>query len=334
MNTKTLGKMIQTHLSTVDNSFLMRMIFSITLLLTSYWTSANNNCTRTSIAAIRACQNQVRDDYWIAIGNCLNLPSRIQQRECRRETWQTRREARDECFEQFDAREEVCDALGQDPYDPDIDPDNFPYADGIIPNPNPYWPLVPGTTFVYEGGDEVITVAVTHELKEILGVTCIVVHDVVEEDGEVIEDTFDWYAQDANGNVWYFGELSREFEEGELTGISGSWKAGVNGAKPGIIMKADPKVGDVYRQEFFLGEAEDMGEVLALNGSADVVAEGADCDGDCLVTADFTPIEPGALEHKYYKHGLGFILETKPGTDERVELVEIIVDDDDDGEDD
>ena len=152
--------------------------------------------------------------------------------------------------------------------------------------------------------------------------TCVVVNDIVEEYGVPVEDTDDWYAQDKEGNVWYFGEIAKNFENGELVDLEGSWKGGVNSAKPGIIMFANPQVGTVYRQEFFLGVAEDMGEVIDLTGSA--VTPGAECNGDCLVTADFTPIDPTALEHKFYKKGVGFILEIKPETGERVELIEVI----------
>jgi hypothetical protein len=144
----------------------------------------------------------------------------------------------------------------------------------------------------------------------------------VDEDGEVIEDTFDWYAQDKDGNVWYFGEIALNFEDGQLVDIEGSWTAGVDGAKAGIIMKARPAVGDVYRQEFFLGDAEDMGEVLSVKASASVPAPGASCDGDCLLTRDWTPLEPDAEEEKSYAPGIGPILEVNPETKERVELVE------------
>jgi hypothetical protein len=146
---------------------------------------------------------------------------------------------------------------------------------------------------------------------------------VAEEDGEVMEDTDDWFAQDTDGNVWYFGEISKEYEDGELVGIEGSWKAGEDGAKPGILMKAVPQVGEVYRQEFLLGEAEDMGEVLSLTGSAVVPA--ASCSEDCAVIKDFTPLEPDADEDKYYAPGIGLILEVdNEDGGERVELVELI----------
>jgi hypothetical protein len=191
--------------------------------------------------------------------------------------------------------------------------------------------LVPGTVWVYEGeteeGTETITVTVTEATKEIeypaesgLIFTCRVVRDVVELDGEVIEDTDDWYAQDTEGNVWYFGEISREFEDGELVSLEGSWKAGVGGAKPGIIMEADPQVDDIYRQEFFLGDAEDMGAVVSRGNESVTVPFGTYRD-DVLKTKDFTPIEPDVFEFKYYAPGVGLILEVNPDTGDRVELI-------------
>lgn len=279
-------------------------------------------CTKTAHAAFKACRHEVKDDFWIAIGNCNNVADPGEREECKLDAKAELAENRELCGEQHEARLDICDALGEAPYDPKIDPAMFvdPADIGKSVVPNRYFPLVRGNEWVYEGGDETILVTVTKETKEILGVKCAVVHDVVEEDGERTEDTMDWIAQDIYGNLWYFGEISLELEDGELVSIEGSWKAGVDGAKPGIIMKASPMVGDVYRQEFFLGDAEDMGEVLSLTGSAETDA--AECDGDCLITKDFTPIEPDAIEHKYYALDIGLILEVDPETGGRVELVE------------
>lgn len=275
-------------------------------------------CTQSAQAALKACRLSADEDYWIAIGNCENESDTAEKSMCERDASAARRETKSECDTHYDARKEICAALGEDPYDPVIDPANF--VAGIT---NPYFPLTPGTTFVYQNEEEEITIAVTHETKEILGVTCIVVRDTVRlrDSGELVEDTEDWYAQDTGGNVWYMGELSKSFEEGELVSLEGSWKAGVDNAKPGIIMLAAPQVGKVYRQEFFLGDAEDMGEVLSITDSATVPA--ATCDGTCLVTKDFLPLDPGHVEHKYYSPGVGLILEVNPDTGERVELVSV-----------
>ena len=195
--------------------------------------------------------------------------------------------------------------VGDEPYEPTINP-----ADFVAQIDNQYLPLVPGTTLVYEGetedGKEKIEVEVTHETEEILGVTCIVVRDRVWVDGELVEDTFDWFAQDKDGNVWYFGEDSKEYEDGEFVGTEGSWEAGVDGAKPGIIMKANPQVGDAYRQEYYEGEAEDMAEVLSLNESASVPYGSF---GNCLKTQEWTPLESDVVENKYDSSGLSVGME-------------------------
>jgi hypothetical protein len=204
-----------------------------------------------------------------------------------------------------------------------LQPANFvdPADIGAGVSPNPYLPLVPGSSWVYEGEEETVTVTVTGDVKEILGVLCAVVRDVVEEDSEPVEDTDDWFAQDGEGNVWYFGEIARNYEDGELVDLEGSWKAGVDSAKIGVVMPIDPQPGAVYRQEFLLGEAEDMAEILELDGSADTPA--ASCGGDCLVTLEYTPLEPDSAEHKYYAPGIGMIMELDPETGEPIiELVE------------
>jgi hypothetical protein len=211
-----------------------------------------------------------------------------------------------------------------DPYDPSIDPANFvnPAEIGKAALPNKFFLLLPGYTRIYKSGTETITVTVTNETKVIEGVTCAVVHDVVEDNGELIEDTYDWYAQDKDGNIWYFGEATQAFQEGEVS-TEGSWTAGVDGALPGVVIWAKPeaKVGEAYRQEYYAGHAEDFGKVLSLTESATTPA--ASCDETCLMTEDTTPLEPDVLEHKYYAPGIGFIYELKPKTGETVELVEV-----------
>jgi hypothetical protein len=133
-------------------------------------------------------------------------------------------------------------------YKPSIDPANF-----VATIDNRYFPLEPGTAFHYKGAKEgtpqTDDMVVTDKTKQILGVTCTVVRDTVSEHGKAIERTFDWYAQDKDGNVWYMGEDSLELKNGHLVRASDSWESGVDGAQPGIIMPANPKPGDVYRQE-------------------------------------------------------------------------------------
>jgi len=278
-------------------------------------------CTKTAKNALKACRYEALADYWLALAKCENMASREERAACKAEARAALEEAREECADQSDARRDLCDELGEDTYEPMIDPANF-----VGEINNPFLPLMPGTTLVYEGetedGLERIEVKVTDEKKEILGVQCTVVRDTVRLNGEVIEDTFDWFAQDTLGNVWYFGELSYELEDDVIVSLAGSWEAGVDGAKPGIVMKADPQVGETYRQEFLLGEAEDIGKVLAFNQEV-MVPFGA--FGGCLQTQDTSPLEPDALEHKYYAPGLGLVLEVNPEDDERIELIDVIM---------
>jgi hypothetical protein len=210
----------------------------------------------------------------------------------------------------------------------DIDPANF-----VRHVTNKFFPLRPGTTFLYKGTKDGVptsdTVFVTHETKRILGVICTVVRDQAFEDGVLVEDTFDWYAQDVDGNVWYFGEDTKELDEhGNVISTEGSWEAGVNGAQPGIIMEAHPRVGDRYQQERTPDVAEDMAQVLSLDASACV---GYGCFDDLLLTKEWTPLERGVVEHKYYAKGIGFILGVMvKGGHERTELVRITTEREDD----
>jgi hypothetical protein len=186
---------------------------------------------------------------------------------------------------------------------------------------NPFMPWVPGAVYTYEGKGETIVVEVTDETKEILGVQTTVVHDTVSEDGQVTEDTFDWYAQDEDGNVWYFGEDSKEMKDGEITSTHGSWEAGVDGAKPGIVMEADPQVGDFYYQEYYKGVAEDTGEVMALDEQVEVPYGSFD---GVLRTEDINPLEPDVVEHKSYAPGVGVVLEEGvKNSDALVQLVSV-----------
>jgi len=280
-------------------------------------------CTRTAEVAFVACGHEVSDDYFLTLAKCANESDDAGRQRCNRVAGITRDEAREECFAVREARDDFCDDFGQGRYDPVIDPAQFvdPGAIGGAVAPNPYFPLVPGSRWTYVDGDGTAVVHVTGETREILGVTCAVVRDTVVEDGERVEDTDDYFAQDMLGNVWYFGEISQNFEDGELVDIEGSWLAGEELAKPGIAFEAAPQVGDFYRQEFALGEAEDAAEVLSTTASATVPA--ASCNGSCVLTEDFNLLEPDSLENKYYAPGVGFILETDPETGERsVELID------------
>ncbi|MCB1876056.1 MAG: hypothetical protein KDH88_08785 [Chromatiales bacterium] len=281
-------------------------------------------CSRTAFDLYAACTADIHEEYRIADANCNNIVDGSERAECRLERNEALSEGKRECIEQRRARTDLCSALGEDAYDPQIDPANFvdPLLIGDTVAPNSYFPLTPGLVRVYESGEETITVTVTDETVEIAGVSCIVVRDIVQEGDEVIEDTMDWYAQDIEGNVWYFGELALNFEDGFVTDIDGSFRAGIDRAKPGILMFAAPQVGDIYRQEFALGEAEDVAEVLSTG--ADESAAAASCNFACLQTRDFTPLEPGVEEYKFYAPGIGPIVEYHvDDPEDRVELISV-----------
>jgi hypothetical protein len=205
------------------------------------------------------------------------------------------------------------------PYEPSIDPARF--VSGVT---NAFFPLPVGAHWVYEGAGEadgeVDTVEVTRETKTVMGVVCVVVHDEVSRDDEAVEVTDDWYAQDAEGNVWYFGEATAEYENGEVVSTAGSWEAGVDGAMPGIIMPAQPVVDVTYRQEFYEGEAEDLAKVVETDAETEVPLGRYT---GVLVTEDWTPLEPDLIEHKAYAPNMGLLMEELvQGGDESFVLVE------------
>ena len=181
-----------------------------------------------------------------------------------------------------------------------------------------HFPLIPGSTWSYEGGGETIEVEVLTETKQILGVICTVVHDAVFEGGELIEDTRDWYAQDVRGNVWYMGEDSREMEGGEVVSTAGSWEAGVDGAYPGYIMLADPVPGLIYRQEYYVCEAEDMAEIVSMGNTVTVPAGTFQ---DCIKVHEWNALVPDSDETKFFCPGVGLVLEIDQNGG-RVELVD------------
>ena len=281
-------------------------------------------CSSTASVAHTACIYDVLDAFWISTGKCKNLAESGAREECFAELKGFPREGRQECAAQRAARLDLCDDLGEAPYDPPFEPSLFVNPDDIGGSvaPNPWYPVIAGQKRVFRAGNEEITINVTHAIEIISGVPCRAVTDTVRINGEVEEDTTDWFAQDISGNVWYCGESTAEYEDGRPVNVDGSFKAGVDGAKAGIVMKAVPLVEETYRQEFDLGNAEDVAEVISLTGSATVPA--ASCAANCLVTEDTTPLSPAALENKYYKPGVGVILEIKPATGERLELIEMI----------
>lgn len=191
------------------------------------------------------------------------------------------------------------------------EPVNLDPADFTADITHPFWPMKPGTRWTYRDVDEkgevqTVVVVATNDTKKLAnGVTARVIRDTVRSEGEVVEDTFDWYAQDLAGNVWYMGEDTAEFENGKIVSRAGSFEAGADGALPGIILPAEPQVGQKYRQEYLEGEAEDNGEVLGLNQLVEVPAgryTGA------LLTRDTNSLEPDVVEYKLYAPDIGPVL--------------------------
>lgn len=215
-------------------------------------------------------------------------------------------------------------------------PEGLPDVEqAVFTNPtnitNLYYGPPAGTTYIYIAGEvgedpeEEIRIDRRTTTKVVMGVTCIIQHDVVSIDGIIIEDTDDWLAQDDEGNIWYFGEDSKNYDdEGNFLDSEGSWEAGVDGALPGYWLPIDPTVGQSYYQEFYEDEAEDQAEVISIDETVTIELGTYE---DCLVTKDINPFEMGVYELKYYAPGIGLILEEKYENDilvETVELVEIV----------
>lgn len=276
-------------------------------------------CEACAADLLEADENSAYADYWVERAMAEHFPTSAERAAAVAAAEAGIEEALSDNVDRFDARLELCLELNEGRYHPVIVPANF---DGG--RSNSFFPLTIGTIRTYEGltveGLETIVVTVTPDTRTILGIQCAVVRDIAYLDGEVIEDTLDYYATDDSGNVWYFGENTVEYENGLAVSTHGAWIAGEDGAKPGIVMKANPQVGAVYRQEFAPSEAEDAAEVIARNRR---VATPAGTFTGCVKTEDFTPIEPDALEYRFYAPGIGVVREVNAETGEIVNLVEV-----------
>ena len=291
--------------------------------------AADVGCAESARLLRYACEFDARAEFHRTAAPCLD--NTTENEECVADAEAAHDETEAECDEVLQARLDLCDQLADAAHDESFGSafaDRFvdPRQIGTTVDPNPYFPLVPGNRWVYESEDETDTVTVTDKVKLIQGILCVTVHDVVEEDGVVVEDTEDWHAQDVDGNVWYCGEESKNYEtfegdepeEPELVDIEGSWKSGRDHAEAGVLIPADPEPGAVIRQELLYTEAEDAIEVVSVSASESAPA--GSCDGDCLQTRDFTPLEPGTEETKFYAPGIGLIVEMEG--EDRNELVE------------
>lgn len=303
-------------------------------------------CVQTAKTMAKACRYDVKDDYYETLGNCQNLAERGERKACFRNARSVRQEEHEFCGEVREARVEACEVLNEGRYDTDpllskdfIDPNMVP---DVYPE-NPYVSVAAGHTYVLRAGEdaeETVVVHVTGDTREILGVMCRVVVDIVvetsidEDSGEVeyeaVEVTDDWFAQTSSGDVVYCGEVARNYEDGVLRDLDGSFEAGLDFAKSGFLILNTPVWGLAHRQEYSLGEAEDIVQYAGIN-TAPGDDEGGNnpkfsCGTDqCLQTFDFAPIEPESTEYKYYLPGTGFVLavalEDGEITGEREELV-------------
>jgi len=290
-------------------------------------------CSSAAVALQQACAVDQVDDHFEGNAVCADILDDDDRADCLADVEDEVAEKGEECDAVFDARLALCEDLGDAAHDPafgEAFAANFvdPLLIGNGVTPNPWFPLVTGNRWLYLGDDESIEVIVTAETKLIEGVTCVVVVDTAFEDGIPIEITRDWYAQDVDGNVWYCGEISRNFEvfEGddpetpELVDIDGSWKSGRDGAEAGMLLPFDPQPGAVFRQEVSYGEAEDVIRIESITETE--ASNGGSCNGDCLLTTDYTPLDPEVEENKYYAPGTGLIVEIDLETGDRVELEE------------
>jgi hypothetical protein len=282
---------------------------------------------------MQACGVDVMDDIFESTAICTDMADDIDRADCLADAELDKAENEEECEAVFDARLALCADVNDAAHEPMFGEDfaaNFvnPLDIGGVVPVNPWFPLVTGNRWVYEGDGETIEVEVTDQTKLIDGITCVVAIDTASEDGVVVEITGDWYAQDVTGNVWYCGEISRNFEvfagdvpeEPELVDIDGSWKAGRDESEAGILLPFAPVVGETIRQEVAYGEAEDAITIESLSETE--ASPGGACVANCLMTTDFTPLEPDVAENKFYAPGLGLIVEVDLETGDRVELVE------------
>ncbi len=276
-------------------------------------------CDTTAQALLQSAESDAEQEFWQAIAVIANQSSNhaalLQQAIAQRE------EALELGEAQFAARMNVCSVLGTAIYQPVLSPSEF--SPSVT---NTYFPLIIGRKLIYEqvvGTDvertEVLTEAGSQDIN---GFACRIVRDTVTLNGVFLEDTTDWYSQRNDGSVWYMGEISLNYDEqGFLENLDGSWRFGFDRALPGIVMLANPMVGDAYRQEYLIGEAEDVARVISVGVTVSVPAG---TFTNCIVTEDWVPLDPEAIEQKFYAPGVGLVLEVDPATGVKTELIAIM----------
>ena len=330
MTTKAIPKNKQPCANSGTPGYALTVLLS--LLSFGNAMAAGQSCSDTTHFALQACTADNNAVKALATARCANKGTKSARFACIADADSVFGTGEKQCKTQQKARQSLCKSLGEAAYDPAFRPANFVSAAEAAAKPNRYFPLLPGMRQVYRGDGETNVIEVLDEIKHIGGVECRTVHDTVSRRiggvDYVLEDTLDWFAQDKLGNVWYCGEISASYDyisvdhARELRDVHGSWKALRDGALPGIVMYARPKLGKVYRQEFDIGNAEDVARIVSITRSA--TATVGTCTGTCVVTRDFTPLSAGGEELKIYAPGFGLIKEIDAQSGEvTLELVEM-----------
>jgi hypothetical protein len=304
---------------------------------------AQKFCSQTAQALFDACKTGATEDFIVRNAVCLNIGDGAERDECYGDSEDQRQEENQVCREQKDWRLQSCKLVGEERYDPDFDSADFDTDFHNLTHPNPYFPLTIGNkwTFKDKVENELDVIEILNQTKLIDGVTCVVARDKVFKNGFLKEFTDDWFAQNMDKNVWYCGEEVKDYEvfdgdhpkRAELVSIDGSFKAGRDGDKPGIIFLANPKKDDVYFEEFSLANAEDVTRILSDNYSfgknseldrlvPQQLAERFCAAGDCIVTENFSLLEPGIIARKFAGRGIGVFLEIELDTNAVIQLVD------------
>ncbi|HEV8692402.1 MAG TPA: hypothetical protein VGQ91_19000 [Ideonella sp.] len=323
------------------NAHAVRSAVMLMTALAAAPAPAQESCPNTVALLREACGEQAEADHGVARAICLNLNGAAAREDCRAQAGKAHDKAVQLCGEQRDWRLASCAVVGAGRYDLKLDPNRFDKDYRHLSHPNPYFPMDIGDRWEFRGGDELNTVEVVDETKLIEGITAIVFRDLVYLKGRLHEATDDWFAAAKDGTSWYLGEEVKNYDNfkgdrprnPELVTVSGSFKHGRNGDKGGIILPATPTVGQAYREEFSLANAEDIAEVLAIHyaygsgGELDefvpqALAERMCAAADCVVTKNYSLLEPGVETRKYYARGIGFFLETVIGDGIDVQLTD------------
>jgi len=311
----------------------------VTLAMPALSLAGDSFCSQTASKMLSSCNSEVYADYYKGQANCINLAETRERGQCSSQVREDRDEGFDLCKEQFASRQEACRLLGEQRYDPEIEPDMFDANFRNPSSPNEYFPVKVGYRWEYRGAGEFNTVEVLDRAKLIDDIYCVVIRDRVYQDGQLVEDTDDWAALGKNGDVFYCGEEAKDYEtfpgdrppRPELVSIDGSFKHDRDHDKGGLLFPGRPEKGLFYRQESSLGNAEDVAQVVTVTypaGAHDALKRLVPpalarllCHDDCVVTREWSLLEPGQFAYKYYARDVGFFLETKPDAGEVIQLV-------------